>query len=367
MKELGIGIVGYGAIARVHTAALQLLPLMYPTAAYRPIIRAITPGGAASQQRAAHDAPSIPQRTYEHLLADPAIAAVLISTPTGQHAAHVRQALQAGKHVFCEKPLVVDPMIAQQLVEIAAAAGLQLVMNHHFRRVPALLEAQRRIAAGNLGQGLRAYLRYYRSSNVSPSRPVSWRFAGDAGGVLVDLGSHLIDLTHAVFGSPFVAVQAQLTTVYPQRPDAAGVLQPVTVDDIAWLHGQLADGMHVTIEASKVVPGAADSIRVEAYGTQASIVFDTASVNTLTVGDAAHPLRMTTVDVWNTASPQPTIPGPETPTGSLSWHAASWEAFLACVAGQERTVCRGAAAVHVDAVIAAARRSHAHNGAWEPV
>lgn len=367
MNDIGIGIIGYGAIARVHTAALQLLPLAYPQAPLRPVICSVCPGGPGSQQRAAHDLPTVPQRAFDAILADPAIGAVLISTPTGVHAEQVAAALAAGKHVLCEKPLVVDPVLAQRLVDQAAAGGLQLVLNHHFRRIPALVEAQRLVAAGHLGNGLRAHLRYYRSSNVAPSRPISWRFVGAAGGVLVDLGSHLIDLTQAVFGSPFVALQAQLTTVYPLRPDRDGVPTPVDADDIAWLHGRLADGLLVTLEAAKVVPGAADSLRLEAYGTQGTLVYDTAQVNTLTTGSAAVPNRLQTSDIWNAATPAASIPGAETPTGSLSWHTASWEAFLARVAGQARTACSDAAAVHVDAVIAAARRSAAAHGVWVDV
>ena len=367
MKTVGVGIVGYGAIARVHAAALALIPFVYPTIALRPTIVAVTPGGTGSQANAQRDLPLVRQCSFDALVADPAVDIVLISTPTGVHAAQVAQAIAAGKHIMCEKPLTVDPVRSRQLAAAAQIAGVVLTMNHHFRRIPALVEAQQKIAAGLLGTPLRAHLRYHRSSNVSPDRAVSWRFRGPTGGVLVDLGSHLIDLTYALFGSPIVAVQAQLQTVYPTRPDHEGTAIPIEVDDIAVLQGRLANGMHVVIEASKMVPGAADSLRVEAYGTSGSCMFDMDDVNALRVGSAAIPNSMQRYDVWNRSTPVATVPGSETATSSLSWHAASWEALLASIVGESRVLCDGAGAVHVDAVIAAARRSALLDNQWELV
>lgn len=362
--SLGIGLVGYGAIGRLHAAVLQLVPQIYPTLAYRPQLRAICAGGTRSQANAGRDYPDVPQVEYAALLADPTIDVIAICTPTGVHAAQVSQALQAGKHVMCEKPLTVDPAISATLVELATAQQRMLVLNHHFRRIPALAEARRRIAQGHLGDGISAHLRYFRASNVRADRPLTWRFAGDTGGVLVDLGSHLIDLCHYLFQSPIVRVQAELRTVIAERPDVSGVLTPVTSDDVAWLTAQLANGMRVTIEASKMVPGAADDIRVEAYGSAGSVVFDMQEVNTLQLGIATQPAAMQRTQIWNLQQPSASLPGAETPTGLLGWHAAAWESMLAALAGETRDVCDGVAGLIVDRVIAAARQSAANANQW---
>jgi predicted dehydrogenase len=309
----------------------------------------------------------VPQLSAPELFADPTIALVLCATPTGSHAEHVAHALAAGKHVVCEKPLTVSRSQSLALWHQAQSQGLLLAMNHHFRRIPALQQARQWVADGQLGRGMSAHLRYFRSSNVRPDRPVTWRFSGDAGGVLVDLGSHLIDLTHYLFDQRIVRVQAQLRTVWPQRPDSHGVLTTVTSDDVAWLNAELADGMRISIEASKVVPGAADDIRIEAYGDQGSFVFDMADVNALQTGRADAPAAMQRVQQWNRQSPQPTVPGAETSTGSLAWHAASWESALAHLAGEARQVCDGSAGVAVDSVIEAARTSAAQASQWVEV
>ena len=157
--SLGIGLVGYGAIGRLHATVLQLVPQIYPTLAYRPQLRAICAGGARSQANAQRDYPAVPQVEYAAMLADATIDVIAICTPTGVHAEQVRMALLAGKHVMCEKPLTVDPAVSATLVELATAHQRMLVLNHHFRRIPALAEARRRIAQGHLGTGISALLR----------------------------------------------------------------------------------------------------------------------------------------------------------------------------------------------------------------
>lgn len=363
-QTLGVGLIGYGAIGRLHATVLQLVPQIYPTLRFRPLLQAICAGGARSQANAQRDYPAVPQLTYAAMLADSTIDVIAVCTPTSMHATQVSQALCAGKHVMCEKPLTVDPQTSAVLVELASTQQRTLVLNHHFRRIPALAEARRQIAQGHLGAGISAHLRYFRASNVRADRPLTWRFVGETGGVLVDLGSHLIDLCHYLFQSPIVRVQADLRTVIATRPDAHGVLTVVDSDDVAWLTAQLANGMRVTIEASKMVPGAADDIRVEAYGSAGSVVFDMQAVNALQLGTATHPATMQCTQIWNHQQPSASLPGAETPTGLLGWHAAAWESMLAQFAGEARDVCDGAAGLAVDRVIVAARQSAANANQW---
>jgi predicted dehydrogenase len=365
--RIGVGIVGYGAIARVHAAALTIFAQLYPEMGVYPHIVAITPGGAASSARALRDYPSVPHLPFAEMLACDDVNVVLCATPTEMHFEQVRHALRVGKHVMCEKPLTVDVAQSGELVALADAGNRVLAINHHFRHVPALREIQQHVVAGSLGTPISGHMRYYRSSNVNPQRPLTWRFIGSGGGVLVDLGSHLIDLVHFVCQSPIVRVQATLRTVVPQRPDHTGQLVDVQSDDVAWLNVQLANGMRLTLEASKMVPGAADDVRVEVYGTQSSLMFDMLDVNTLVVGQAQSPAATQRIQMWNRMSPPATLPGQETSTGSLSWHAASWQQCLTRIIGQESLLCDGRAGLMVDAVIVAAQRSAATDGAWVEV
>lgn len=364
MQRIGVGIVGYGAIARVHAAALTIFAQIYPDMGVYPHIVAITPGGPTSSMRASRDYPAVPQQTYAEMLSRNDVDVILCATPTEIHFEQVRQALVVGKHVMCEKPLTVNVDQSRELVALADEHQRVLAMNHHFRHVPALNEIHQRVASGELGTPISGHLRYYRSSNVNPQRPATWRFAGSGGGVLVDLGSHLIDLVHYIFQSKIVKLQAHLRTVVTQRPDAHGQLVTIESDDVAWLTVQLANGMRLTLEASKMVPGAADDVRVEVYGTLSSLMFDMIDVNALVIGAAQNPAAIQRLQRWNRMSPVATVPGPETSTGSLSWHAASWQQCLARVIGREGPLCDGRAGLLVDTIIAAAQQSAMHDGKW---
>lgn len=361
---IGVALVGYGAIGRLHAAVLHLVPQIYPTLSVRPQLLAVCAGGERSQANATRDYPHIPQCTWDEILTNLHVHIVAICTPTALHAAQVEAALHAGKHVMCEKPLTVDPTISAGLVALAARQQRLLVLNHHFRRIPAIAEARRMIANGYLGQGISAHLRYYRASNVLADRPATWRFHGDAGGVLVDLGSHLIDLCHYLFAAPIVRVQAQLHTAIPHRPDGRGGRVSIDSDDVVWLSAILADGMRVTIEASKMVPGAADDIRIEAYGHNGSLIFDSYNANTLISGSASQAAAMQQTMIWNRQTPAASLPSAETATGIFAWHAAAWETMLASLAGDMRDVCDGAAGLAVDRVIAAARASASAGSTW---
>ncbi|MFZ9857193.1 MAG: Gfo/Idh/MocA family protein [Roseiflexaceae bacterium] len=366
-QHIGVGIVGYGAIARIHATALMMFSQLYPDMNLYPRIAAITPGGTTSSARALRDHPFVPHVSLEEMVQRDDVDVVLCATPTELHFGQVHTALSAGKHVMCEKPLTVNVAQSRALVDVADAHDRVLALNHHFRHVPAIYEMHRRVVSGTLGTPLSGHFRYYRASNVNPQRPVTWRFVGYGGGVLVDLGSHLIDLVHFIFDTTVVRLQANLRTVVIQRPDHTGKLVPIESDDVVWLTAELANGMRITIEASKMVPGAADDVRIEMYGTQASLMFDMLDVNTLMVGSAEAPAAAQRIQLWNRMAPAASLPSPETSTGSLSWHAASWQQCFARIIGHESGLCDGRAGLAVDVVIAAAQQSAAQGGMWVEV
>src|SRR5262249_54073705 len=156
------------------------------------------------------------------LLGRPDIAVVDCCAPTGDHARIAGAALAGGKALFCEKPLAATQEEAAGIVALAQERNLAGGVNFHFRQAPALREAPRRVEAGLLGDVRSFHMRYYRSSNLRRDRPLTWRFAGPGSGVLVDLGSHLIDLVLHLLG-PIATVAAHTRTVIGERvrPDGA--------------------------------------------------------------------------------------------------------------------------------------------------
>jgi predicted dehydrogenase len=210
------------------------------------------------------------------------------------------------------------------------------------------------VEAGLLGEVRGFHLRYYRASNLRADRPLTWRFAGPGSGVLADLGSHMIDLALYLLG-PVVSVAGRTRTVVAERPGPDGAPRRVEADDAAWLQLELADGGIGTIEVSKLVPGAGDDIRVEAYGSRGALVFDTSDPNGLFVVEGADGAGRR-VPTQSRTSPVAALPSPETPTGTLQWHVASAAAFLAAYGRGEQPRPSLEDGLAVDRIIAEARR-----------
>ena len=323
-REIGVALVGYGAIGRLHALCYHMLPLTHPQLAVRLV--GVASGSAASVGRARSELGTIRATTsLAELLALPEVTLVDVCTPTDAHTPAALAALAAGKALLCEKPLAATPAEAAQIAALAREQGLLGGVAFHLRYLPALQEAQRRIAAGQLGDVISFHGHYHRASNLDPARPLGWRFAGPGSGVLQDLGSHLIDLAQFLLG-PVESVSARTRTLIAQRPGADGQLAPVTSDDVAWLQLTLEGSAVGTIEASKVVPGAGDDIRFTAYGTRGALAFDTNDPNGLRVveGNANSAAYVATA---SRVEPRPNVLNAEKPTGALQWHLALIAAF----------------------------------------
>jgi predicted dehydrogenase len=367
-REIGIGLVGYGAIGRVHALCYRMLPLAYPDLPLIPRIVAVATAGAASAERARRELGDLLATTnLDELLRHPDVAVVDCCAPTGEHAHVAQAAMLAGKALFCEKPLGATEAEAEAIVALAQQRGLQGGLNYHFRSIPAIQEARQRIEAGLLGEVFSFHMRYYRASNLRADRPLTWRFAGPGSGVLADLGSHLIDLVLHLLG-PIATVAAHTRTVVAERMGPGGLPAAVESDDVAWLQIELAGGGRGTLEASKLVPGAADDLRIEAYGARGTLIFDTRDPNALQLSEGPGcPPGGQTIATFSRALPAASLPGAETPTSWLQWHLTSIAAFLGALATGAPAQPGLGDGLAVDRVITAARRSAAQGGQAIPI
>jgi predicted dehydrogenase len=361
--EIGVGLIGYGAIGRLHALCYRMLPLTYPDLPLMPRLVAVATASQASAERARRELGNLAVTTsFEHLLENPDVALVDCCAPTDDHARMATAALLVDRALFCEKPLTASLEASERIVALAHTRSLTGGINFHFRWIPALQEAHRLIEAGLLGDVLGFHMRYYRSSNLRRDRPATWRFTGAGSGVLIDLGSHLIDMTLHLLG-PITSVAVHARTLVEQRPGADGQLISITSDDAAWLQLELVGGGRGTIEVSKLVPGAADDLRIEAYGSNGSLTFDTRDPNSLTVaqGEGAA-LGGRSIATFSRTAPPAALPSAETPTATLQWHLASLAAFVRSLAAGTAPQPDLHAGLAVDRVLVAAAQSAANAG-----
>ncbi|QCW52681.1 Gfo/Idh/MocA family oxidoreductase [Nocardioides dongxiaopingii] len=227
-----------------------------------------------------------------------------ICTPGDTHAEIAIAALEAGKHVLCEKPLANSVAEAEEMVraaEAAAAHGVRAMVGFTYRRVPAIALARRMVAEGRLGDIRHVRAQYLQDWIADPEAPLSWRLERDkaGSGALGDIGAHIIDLAQHITGDHIAEVSGQLETFVKERPLAAehaglsGTASAergqVTVDDAALFLARFRGGAAGIFEATRFATGRKNAIRLELNGSRGSLAFDFEDMNVLEYFDAEEP------------------------------------------------------------------------------
>ena len=221
---------------------------------------------------------------WEEVVRRPDIDIVDISTPGDLHAPIAIAAAQAGKVVFCEKPLANTVKDAEKMLTAVRKAGVLHMLCHNYRRVPAVMLAKHFIEDGQLGE-----IRHFRGTYLQdwitdPKLPLLWRFdrkqAGS--GALGDIAAHVVDLARFLVGE-ISEVAGDIKTFIKTRPLVGNPRKSgrVTVDDASAAVVRFANGAMGTIEATRLAPGRKNHNRFEINGSQGSVAFDLERMNEL--------------------------------------------------------------------------------------
>nr|WP_127356083.1 Gfo/Idh/MocA family oxidoreductase [Actinacidiphila soli] len=244
---------------------------------------------------------------WRELIARDDIDVVDICTPGDSHAEIAIAALEAGKHVLCEKPLANSVAEARAMVaaaERAREAGIRSACGFNYRRVPAVALLHSLIASGRLGEIRHVRAVYLQDWLTDPDFPLTWRlrreYAGS--GALGDIGAHIIDLALYLTGSQFSGVCGLTETFVRSRPlphaepggltargSLAGEHGEVTVDDATLFLGRLDNGAVASFEATRFATGRKNALRLELNGSLGSAAFDLERLNELEFFDATQP------------------------------------------------------------------------------
>ena len=293
MPELGIGLIGSKFMGRAHSNAWLSAPRFFDLP-MTPSLRVVAARDHADLARFA------PRWGWERattdvrdLMDDPDIHLIDITTPNHLHAEQSIAALEAGKHVACEKPLAGTLADARRMAEAAAGSSAQTFVWYSYRRVPALGLAHRLVAAGRLGRLYHVRAAYLQGWGGADT-PLAWRFdADEAGsGALGDLGAHIVDLARFLTGEEIVEVSGAIEERFIQDrplPDDPSRRAPSTVDDAVLFLARFSGGAVATFEATRLATGVKNSNRIEVHGELGALAFDFTRMNELRVWDASMP------------------------------------------------------------------------------
>ena len=292
-RPLGVALIGYAFMGRAHSQAWRTVGAAFDVP---PIARRVIVG--RDEQAVAEAARRLDWEEHatdwREAITREDVDIVDICTPGFLHAEIAIAALEAGKHVLCEKPLANDPAEAERMVEAARAArerGQVAALGHTYRRVPALAHARDLVAAGRLGEIRQIRASYLQDWLVDAEAGMTWRLRKETAGsgALGDIGSHAIDQIQYVTGQQVTAVRGRLATMVPERPGPDGP-EPVTVDDAAWATLELDGGAIASVEASRMATGAKNELALEVYGTKGALRFDLERLDELWFLDATAPV-----------------------------------------------------------------------------
>ncbi len=291
IDPLGVAVVGFGWMGRVHTQAYARVPHHFPAAPPTTLVAVAddVPGRAAAA--AAQFGFASATLDWRTLVSDPRIQAVSITVPNFLHREVGAAFAAAGKHIWIEKPVGLSVDDARALV-----GDGQVAVGFNYRNAPAVEKARALLTSAQIGNVTHARFRLLSDYAAHPAGALSWRFSRTHGGngVLGDLGSHGVDLIRYLLGE-IDALIADTAIFVPTRPRPSGATSghergsgepgPVENEDYLGALLRMESGARVVLEASRVAVAEQNNYGFEIHGTKGALFWDFRRMGELGVTD----------------------------------------------------------------------------------
>jgi predicted dehydrogenase len=284
--EIGIGMLGYSFMGKAHSNAFKTLPyMMYPPVAIPRLVAICGRNEEAVAEAARRYGYEGYYTDWRKMLENDAIQVFDNGGPNNAHAEPSIAAAEAGKHVFCEKPMARTGEEAKGMLDAVEKAGVKHMVAFNYRFVPAIVQARKLIESGALGRIFHYRAVYLQEWIIDPNFPKIWRLDKSVAGsgALGDLGAHIIDLGRFLVGEP-KKVMGMTRTFVEERPleDGSGKGK-VDVDDAFVALMEFENGALGTVEASRFCQGRKNHEVLEINGEKGSIRFNLERLNELEV------------------------------------------------------------------------------------
>lgn len=296
VTSLGVAVVGFGWMGRVHTQAYARVPHHFPQLTLRPQLVTVAeevPGRA--EQAAEQFGFASTTRDWREVVDDPRVQAVSITAPNFLHREIGVAMAEAGKHIWIEKPVGLSTADASAVADAVSKSGVQSAVGFNYRNAPAVEAARDLIASGELGTVTHIRVRLFSDYAAHPDGALTWRYELERGGhgVLGDLASHGADLARYLLGD-ITSLAADTAIFLPQRarPTGAtaghalatgGELGPVENEDYVNCLLRFASGARGVLEACRVSVGEQNNYGFEVHGTKGAVFWDFRRMNELAV------------------------------------------------------------------------------------
>lgn len=286
--KLNIGLIGTGFMGKTHTFGFAAADRVFDLP-YALTLRAVAD---RTEALAAEAAASFGFETstgdWRAIIEDASIDVVDITTPNALHKEMALAAIAAGKHVYCEKPLAPLAADAIEMAEAAEAAGVKTQVGFNYLCNPIMRLAREMIQSGELGE-IRSYRGVHAEDYMADANNSGgFRVDPAGGGAFADIGSHALATAEYLLG-PITAVMGDYVTAIAERPDGAGGIRRIEVDDIGRAFLRFGSGASGSLEASWIATGQEMQHEFEVYGSKGAITFSQERLNELRYFNAGDP------------------------------------------------------------------------------
>ena len=306
MRKIKTAVIGAGFMGKVHTEGIRRLGNVEVAG-----VAAISTEEAKSFGKAM----GIERTTadYMELINDPEIEAVHVCTPNALHAPCSKAAIEAGKHVLCEKPMAMSAAEAREMLDLARAKGVVHCVNHNLRYYPVLQHIRQMIAAGDLGEILIVQGTYSQDWLLYDT-DYNWRLDAKDNGpmrVVADIGSHWMDMIQHLTGLRITALCGDMMTFHKTRKKPKVAIEtfagktlspedydevPIDTDDFGMVLLHLGDRTRGAYTVSQLSAGCKNRFQVEIFGTKSGVIWNQESPDQLWIGHRNDPNQMIVKD-----------------------------------------------------------------------
>lgn len=385
---LRVGMVGYAFMGGMHSHAWRTAPRFFDLPLHPELAVLAGRDGRAVKAAAGKMGWADTEVDWRALVDRDDVDLIDICTPGDTHAEIAIAALEAGKHVLCEKPLANSVEEAERMAaaaQAAAAKGVFAMCGFSYRRTPALALARRLVGQGRIGTIRHIRAQYLQDWLSDETAPMTWRLdrSRSGSGALGDIGAHSIDAAQYVSGLRVTGVSGLLNTFVNERPlggtlvglggqgASDGDTGTVTVDDAAVFSARFDSGAIGVFEATRFALGRKNSMRLEVNGSLGSLAFDFENMNSLEFYDGTQPAETSGFSTINVTEPVHPYTGNWWPAG----HGLGYEhGFTHQVVDLVQAIADGVVpspsfdeALGVQKVLHAIERSAANDSGWQHV
>ena len=367
MDTIGIGLIGTGYMGKCHALAWNSVTPVFGGGPRPRLVHLAEVSAALAAERAGEFGFARSTGNWRDVIADPEVAVVSITTPNQFHAEMAIAALEAGKHVWCEKPMAVTLADAERMAAAARASGKVAALGYNYIQNPAIRQIGTLIADGAIGTVNHVRLEMDEDFMADPEAWFYWKSEASSGyGALDDFGVHPLSLIHTLLG-PVQRVLAHMAKPYPDRPTRDGGRRQVETWDIATVLLEIEGGASGLLALNRSAWGRKGRIALQIFGSRGTIAYDQERMNEFSLYRVEGPAQtqgFTTILTGPAHAPyQHFIPAPGHGLGFNDLKVIEAHELLAAIAGRPARIIDFAQGLEIERAVHAMARSH-HEGRW---